>query len=426
MNAGNRHGGTVAPVAGDGRPDGPLDAAERWFVSRGLPHFVERRESVWVIWSRAIPLLTVFYVAVGLNALDLRRWSVLHNAAIALVVLAVLVGIAVGANVVRGQRALRFPTSIGPGELGVLIIAPVVPSLLVGQWGDAVQVLVTTGAALSVIWVMTSYGVLALAGWALRRARSQAAVLFGVVVRALPLLLLFTTFLFISAEVWQVAGRLYGPLFWIVLAVFFVLGLLFLISRVPPLLRRLNTFSSWEEVATLVDEAGLDRWPATAPSRPAGPAGAVPLLPRQRFNAGLVALFPQAIHILLAAASLTGFFVAFGVLAIPSETMATWLAIDSVPTTDVHTLATLHFGGRELVLTEPLLRVAGFLGAFTGMYFTVVLSTDATYRDEFVDDVGPALRQALAVRVLYRERLTGHDGEGVPSAHGAGPDHRPT
>ena len=54
---------------------------------------------------------------------------------------------------------------------------------------------------------------------------------------------------------------------------------------------------------------------------------------------------------------------------------------------------------------EPLLRVAGFLGAFAGMYFTVVLSTDATYREEFAEDIGPDLHQALAMRVLYRMAL---------------------
>ena len=63
--------------------------------------------------------------------------------------------------------------------------------------------------------------------------------------------------------------------------------------------------------------------------------------------------------------------------------------------------ATWQVSGRPLVVTEPLLRVAGFLGAFTGMYFTVVLSTDATYRDEFAEDVGPQIRQALAVRIAY-------------------------
>ena len=58
-------------------------------------------------------------------------------------------------------------------------------------------------------------------------------------------------------------------------------------------------------------------------------------------------------------------------------------------------------GDRILVLSEPLVRVAAFLGAFTAMYFTVLLSTDATYRDEFAEDVAPELREALAVRCVY-------------------------
>jgi hypothetical protein len=51
--------------------------------------------------------------------------------------------------------------------------------------------------------------------------------------------------------------------------------------------------------------------------------------------------------------------------------------------------------------TFALIRVAAFLGAFSGMYFTVVLTTDDTYRSEF-DDVGPEIREALAVRTAYR------------------------
>jgi hypothetical protein len=78
--------------------------------------------------------------------------------------------------------------------------------------------------------------------------------------------------------------------------------------------------------------------------------------------------------------------------------------------TDVHVLLRMHLDGRELVITEPLLRVAGFLGAFTGMYFTVVLSTDATYRAEFAEDVEPQIRQSLAVRAAYLwYRSRGHE-----------------
>jgi hypothetical protein len=131
---------------------------------------------------------------------------------------------------------------------------------------------------------------------------------------------------------------------------------------------------------------------------------------RQRFNIGLVALFSQAIQITAAALAMFGFFVLFGFLAIPVDTASAWTTI-----ADVHTFFTWHVGGRALVLTEPLLRVAGFLGAFTGMYFTVVLSTDATYREEFAEDLGPELRSAFAVRALYRRALGEVDLPGLAS-----------
>jgi hypothetical protein len=62
------------------------------------------------------------------------------------------------------------------------------------------------------------------------------------------------------------------------------------------------------------------------------------------------------------------------------------------------------------VLSEPLIRVSVFLGAFTGMYFTVVLSTDDTYRTEFAQDVGPEIHQILAVRSAYHVALGSHPG----------------
>ena len=71
------------------------------------------------------------------------------------------------------------------------------------------------------------------------------------------------------------------------------------------------------------------------------------------------------------------------------------------------------------MLSEPLIRVAAFLGAFSGMYFTVQLATDSSYRDEFAEDVGPQLRQALAVRCVYRRTLGDVDHHPVDDA---GPD----
>jgi len=388
--------------------DGVLDDIERWFVRRGLPHFVERRDAAATIWARALPLLVPAYLLLGLNALEVGgpdRWSVGANIGVAAIVVAALLVTWMIANRLRGRGALERPRQIGPAELAVFVLVPAIPSLAFGQWGDGVQTVIEAIALLAVLWAVTSYGVWSLLRWAANRTFAQLALLFNVVVRALPLLLLFTTFLFINAEVWQVAGTLHGVAFAAVLAVFFVLGAVFVLSRVPPLLRQLNRFADWDEVVELVASTPAARALGDVMAPTQRPVADRPGR-RQRFNIGLVTIFSQAIQITLVAVALGAFFVLFGVLAIPEATVGAWTTIEPV-----HVLARWSVGGRDLVLSESLVRVAAFLGAFSGMYFTVQLSTDSAYREEFAEDVAPQLRQALAVRCVYRRALAGGSGK---------------
>ena len=53
------------------------------------------------------------------------------------------------------------------------------------------------------------------------------------VTRALPLLLLFITFLFINAEVWQVAADLDGAVLWLTVLLFAAIAVGFLLVRLP-------------------------------------------------------------------------------------------------------------------------------------------------------------------------------------------------
>lgn len=375
---------------------------EAWFVRRGLPHFVERRDSAWDIWGRAIPLLVVAYLVLGLNALDLDGWTWRRNLLAAVVVVAVLVLTWVGANRLRGLPALQRPSVIGPVELALFVIAPAIPSALFGQWDDVVQTSIQGIVVLAVVWAITSYGVIPLVVWAAERTWSQLPTFLNLIFRALPLMLLFMTFLFVNAEVWEVAGSLHGPAYVLALALFFVLGCVFLLSRVPPLMRAQNTFTEWSEVAALASEVGVvpDEFIAGVTARGGGTPTPDRPPRRQRLNIGLVAIFSQAMQITAAALAAFGFFVLFGFLAITADTAGGWIGLEPV-----HVLADIELEGRRLVVSEPLIRVAGFLGAFAGMYFTVVLSTDATYREEFAEDIGPELRQALAMRVLYRQAL---------------------
>ena len=115
-----------------------LAGIERWFVERGLPHFVERHDTAAEIWGRALPLLIAAYLLLGLNALD-------------------ICGVEPGQEPRRrrvrarrrrrdlGRRQPRCAAAAGssgrtasaPPSWPCSSIVPAVPSLLVGQWGDA-------------------------------------------------------------------------------------------------------------------------------------------------------------------------------------------------------------------------------------------------------------------------------------------------
>jgi hypothetical protein len=373
---------------------------EHWFVERGVPHFVERKTdgSMLDAWTRALPLLVVAYVLLGLNALDLKTWSARENVLAAVAVVAMALATWVASNRIRGDAAFARPNDIDPPELALFLIGPTLPVLVFGQLGDAFQTLVTGILLLAAIYVWSAYGAGPMLLWALRRGSRQITTLGSLVARALPLLLLFNTFLFINAEVWEMAGTLHGPAYAIVLATFLALGATFALSRVPGTIRAMNSFASWDAV-----DAHLAATPA-APLVNAERDVAIDaenpvesLRLRQKLNIGLVVLFGQALQISLVIVVLTLFFVGFGYFGITESTIEGWTGLD-----DVHVFARTEFGGRNLVLSEPLVRVACFLGAFSGMYFTVLLTTDDTYRSEFSDELGPEIREALAVRAAYR------------------------
>ena len=290
---------------------------EQWFIRRGLPHFIEPYGTGPDVWSRAAPVLVIAYIAGGLHALDLANWSLARNIAAGAVVIALLFATWMLTNRLRHRPALSRPRELGVPELAAFLIGPALPALVFEQWGDGLQALIEGTAVLIVIYLFTSYGVLPMMGWAASQTFARMGSVGRMLTRALPLLLLFTTFLFINAEVWQVAGTLEGPIYVVTLALFFLLGSAFVLSRVPEAIRSVNAFDDWSEVRHLVQGT-----PAATLSLPAeGDPMERPLSIRQRANIGLVSVFSQAILITFVAVVLASFFTLFGLLAIPEETV---------------------------------------------------------------------------------------------------------
>lgn len=403
--------------------DDAVVRTERWFISRGTPQFIDQYTATGDAFRRAVPVLTLVFLVEMLGAVN-SEWSVPVNLAAAAGGLALLVAIWAGVNRLRHQPALARPHRVGPVELSVFVLGPaVVPLVFGGQGWSALGVAVVNLVVLGFVYLVTSYALVALTRWAAARTLQELGQVVGLLARALPLLLLFVTFLFINAEVWQVAAALDGPSLAVVVGLFVAIGTGFLLTRLPHEIGALARFERPADVtAACVDGPLAGTVGALSPDELAAP----PLSRRQRGNVVLVVLFSQGVQVVLVSAIIGAFFVLFGLIVVPPDVIESWAG----PAAVGDALASFEVGGRPVVLTATLLRVAGFLAAFSGLYFTVYAITDATYRREFFDQVVAEVREALGVRIVYLallRRQTGRHGidlEG-PAQGGAPTPRRP-
>ena len=365
-----------------------VDRVERWFVRQGLPHFIEDYSASRDVLTRALPVLVPILLLelVWAFDLDLPLWK---DALLVVAAWGVLALVLVTVNAVLGRPLRALPSRVRWPVLLPFVLAPAILRLAQGEAVSAITTGIGNLFLPSVVYLGTSYGVIPILRWAGVRLWRQLGDVFGLLARALPLLLLFVTFFFLAAEVWEVAAGLDGPRLIGVLGLFAGIGALFIGMRLPRELGQLGAFATWDEVVTLAADSPAGPLAmsihAAADMRPA-------LARRQWFNAGLVAFVSQALQALLVGALMALFFVVFGVLAVPEGIITNWTGAAPNP---------LEIYGLETPVTLELLRVAAVLGGFSSLYFAVVSLTDATYREEFREEVVGEMRRAFAVRAVY-------------------------
>ena len=308
---------------------------EQWFDDHGLPYFTgDRAETVegWLSSKRIVAVLLL------------------------------IIGIAVASGVVVGA-VLADQGSIGT-VVGILVFLALL-GLFAGR-------LLRMGTMLR---------------WAARRTFGSLGLMFPLLTRALPLLLLAVTFLFINAEVWQVAALMSRHVLWLAVAFFAVIAMVFLLVRLPEEVREVERDVAGDRVAECCVGTPAEEAARLVSARPAD-------LPRfARANLVLVLLFNQAIQVLLLSLGLFAFFVVFGSLTIPDATVESWTgeAVTNLPSSL----------GSHIPVTNELWQVAVFLAAFSGLYFTVYAVTDETYRSQFFAGLSSELEQAVAVNAVY-------------------------
>jgi hypothetical protein len=202
-----------------------------------------------------------------------------------------------------------------------------------------------------------------------RRIGEQLAAALDLLARAIPLLLLFSVVLFINTEMWQVFAGMSTATVVATGLLLVVVGSIFLGVRLP------------REVEQIEREVA------------AGP----PLERRQRINVGLVLFVSQGLQILVVAVAVGAFFVAFGALVISADVINAWTGSEG------RQILAVHVAGVDVRLTVETVRVSAGIAALSGLYYSVAVLTDSTYREEFLEEVTGGLRDVFADRARYLE-----------------------
>ena len=351
-------------AAGDER----LREYERGFRRAGLPLFIAERSAASDIFNRAVPLIGFVFFAEVLGALNLE-WSPLANVAAVAAALGIFLAGIVLLNRSRGRRAIAVPQDVGRLELAGFVIVPaILPILFGGQWLSALVTAVGNLLLLGVIYAVVGLGLVSIVRWTLGRLVGQLRASLELFARAIPLLMIFSVVLFLTAEVWQVFSGVEPAALAILTGMFVLLGTSFLVARLP------------KEVKALEREAD---------------ASAPPLDRRELLNVGLVMFVSQALQVLSVSLAIGGFFVAVGVLAVDPAITESWTG------TAPHPVVEFDLFGHEAILSEELLRVAGAIAAFTGLYFAISMLTDDVYRREFLEELSAEMRESFCERAEY-------------------------
>ena len=126
--------------------------------------------------------------------------------------LAAVTGVWMGINALRRRKLLALPDEVGPVEMLVfLLTSPALTGFILGDWESAAFGILGNALLLLGAYLTVGFGLLPILRWGARRLIRDATDVLGLFARALPLLLIFVTFLFITAEVWQMAGTLGDP-----------------------------------------------------------------------------------------------------------------------------------------------------------------------------------------------------------------------
>ncbi len=377
-----------------------FDDVEAWFVRQGLPHAIDDYSASTDVLTRAAPFLSFVFLFEATASFGdrFKGWA---QFGVFLLAVALLLGAVAVLNSIRGRKRFALPQDIGVLEVLLFILGPaLLPVLFSGDRTSGFLLLVVMNIViLAVTYFVVSFGMIPMLRSGIVHMVREVGGLGRLMMRSLPLLLLFATFLFLNAEMWQVAHDFTGPFYAIAVGIVAVTSLVFLALRIPAETSSLAGFLSWQEICAVAGRCDapidVDRSRALPDPPEIRELAAV-----DRLNIGVLLFMRQAVQVVLVAFVIGVFYVVFGLFTVRQETIINWTAL-TAETFDESVVYESKLFGSQVALTWELLAVSGFIAAFSALQFAVSLITDTTYREEFFADAADDVRNVLAVRALY-------------------------
>jgi hypothetical protein len=370
---------------------------ERWLLARGVPHLVADYTSADRIWTRARPYLIIaFVLQIFLSFGD--RFTGWVQALMFVLGLAI-VGSAVAA-LRRWRRVDPFDTRGGVGweQLAFFVVVPTVIRALSGT--DVLRTMAVVAAAnvllLIAVYVVVGFGLIPLTRWAVGSLSGHLLALSRLLARTLPVVLVLTVFMFINAEIWQVALLAHWTAVAVACGALAVIGTVFVAMSADDVVEAAQAAILVEDeaAATCLDGTPLaGRVPSTEP---------LDLDLGARVNLRLVVVFSIGVQVVLVASLIGLTYVGFGLLLVPFDVLELWGGVGA----DYTVLAETEFFGFLLTLTAEHLAVAALVAMMSGLSVAASAITDDAYARTFTVRLREELGQSLMVARTYRAALS--------------------
>jgi hypothetical protein len=274
--------------------------------------------------------------------------------------------------------------------LGILVAVPT--GLIHASVLPAISAGLNALLGIGVIYLVVGFGLLEIASWAGSRLRLQIGQIARLVASTLPLLLILVVFLLFSAEIWEAAHVLNTVELAAVLVLLLIVGVLLIVTKLRPELRKMETQTDWSGVVAEATDTPVAQLASVVDP---GQTDVPQLRTVERTNVTLVVVVDLILQAIFVGSMVMAFLVAFGLIALPASVQVSWIG------EPVGILAQFELLGEARILSYELLTVTAMLSGIVGLYFTGLALTDPTYRTEHFTRSVREVSEILAVRALY-------------------------